>query len=62
MYGGAAIDILPEAQRKIDSTREQGFGNLPNLYRQDTILFFSRCNFEGVPTGFTFPIRDDQIV
>lgn len=61
MYGGAAIDILPEAQRKIDMYKEQGFGNLPICIAKTQYSLSHDATLKGVPTGFTFPIRDVRL-
>ncbi|QLG70386.1 hypothetical protein HG535_0A03250 [Zygotorulaspora mrakii] len=58
MYGGADIDILPEAQKKIDMYNKQGFGNLPICIAKTQYSLSHDASLKGVPTGFTFPIRD----
>lgn len=61
MYGGAAIDISPEAQRKIEIYEKQGFGNLPICIAKTQYSLSHDATLKGVPTGFTFPIRDVRI-
>lgn len=58
MYGGAKIEILPEAQKKIDMYNKQGFGNLPICIAKTQYSLSHDASLKGVPTGFTFPIRD----
>ncbi|CUS23902.1 LAQU0S12e02586g1_1 [Lachancea quebecensis] len=58
MYGGAKIDILPEAQKKIDMYKQQGFGNLPICIAKTQYSLSHDASLKNVPTGFTFPIRD----
>lgn len=58
MYGGADIEISPEAQKKIDMYREQGFGNLPICIAKTQYSLSHDAKLKNVPTGFTFPIRD----
>lgn len=58
MYGGAEIEILPEAQKKIDLYNSQGFGNLPICIAKTQYSLSHDAKLKNVPTGFTFPIRD----
>ncbi|AMD18716.1 HBL186Wp [Eremothecium sinecaudum] len=58
MYGGANIDISPEAQKKIDLYTSQGFGNLPICVAKTQYSLSHDANLKNVPKGFTFPIRD----
>lgn len=58
MYGGAGIEISPAAQKKINLYRSQGFGNLPICIAKTQYSLSHDAKLKGVPTGFTFPIRD----
>lgn len=58
MYGGSKIEILPEAQAKIDAYKQQGFGQLPICIAKTQYSLSHDASLKGVPTGFTFPIRD----
>ncbi|CCD22919.1 trifunctional formate-tetrahydrofolate ligase/methenyltetrahydrofolate cyclohydrolase/methylenetetrahydrofolate dehydrogenase MIS1 NDAI_0A07650 [Naumovozyma dairenensis CBS 421] len=58
MYGGAKIEISPEAQQKIDLYKEKGFSNLPICIAKTQYSLSHDPKLKGVPTGFTFPIRD----
>ena len=58
MYGGAGIEISPAAQEKINLYRSQGFGNLPICIAKTQYSLSHDAKLKGVPTGFTFPIRD----
>lgn len=58
MYGGANIEISPEAQKKIDMYCQQGFGNLPICIAKTQYSLSHDASLKNVPTGFTFPIRD----
>lgn len=58
MYGGAQIEISPEAQKKIDMYKKQGFGNLPICIAKTQYSLSHDASLKGVPSGFTFPIRD----
>lgn len=58
MYGGSKIEISPEAQAKIDAYKQQGFGHLPICIAKTQYSLSHDAALKGVPTGFTFPIRD----
>lgn len=58
MYGGAKIEVSPEAQKKIDTYKKQGFGNLPICIAKTQYSLSHDPSLKGVPRGFTFPIRD----
>lgn len=58
MYGAGEIEILPEAQKKIDTYTKQGFGNLPICIAKTQYSLSHDAALKGVPTGFKFPIRD----
>ncbi|ODV63167.1 formate-tetrahydrofolate ligase [Ascoidea rubescens DSM 1968] len=58
MYGAKDVEFLPEAQKKIDLYTKQGFGNLPICIAKTQYSLSHDAALKGVPTGFTFPIRD----
>lgn len=58
MYGAGDVELLPEAQKKIDLYTKQGFGNLPICIAKTQYSLSHDAALKGVPTGFTFPIRD----
>lgn len=58
MYGAGSVEFLPEAQKKIDLYTKQGFGNLPICIAKTQYSLSHDANLKGVPTGFTFPVRD----
>lgn len=58
MYGGSKIEISPEAQARIDAYKKQGFGHLPICIAKTQYSLSHDAALKGVPTGFTFPIRD----
>ncbi|KAH3899227.1 probable C-1-tetrahydrofolate synthase, cytoplasmic [Saccharomycodes ludwigii] len=58
MYGAGDVEFLPEAEKKIKLYTEQGFGNLPICIAKTQYSLSHDANLKGVPTGFTFPIRD----
>ncbi|SCU97449.1 LANO_0E16072g1_1 [Lachancea nothofagi CBS 11611] len=58
MYGAGSVEFSPEAQKKIDLYTKQGFGNLPICIAKTQYSLSHDANLKGVPSGFTFPIRD----
>lgn len=58
MYGAKDVEFLPEAQKKIELYTKQGFADLPICIAKTQYSLSHDANLKGVPTGFTFPIRD----
>lgn len=58
MYGAKDVEFSAEAQRKIGLYTKQGFQNLPICIAKTQYSLSHDANQKGVPTGFTFPIRD----
>uniref|UniRef100_A0A3Q3VUY2 C-1-tetrahydrofolate synthase, cytoplasmic n=1 Tax=Mola mola TaxID=94237 RepID=A0A3Q3VUY2_MOLML len=58
IYGADDIELLPEAQHKVELYTKQGFGNLPICMAKTHLSLSHEPNKKGVPTGFVLPIRD----
>jgi methylenetetrahydrofolate dehydrogenase (NADP+)/methenyltetrahydrofolate cyclohydrolase/formyltetrahydrofolate synthetase len=58
IYGAGGIDILPEAQAKIDLYTRLGFDNLPLCMAKTHLSFTHDAAIKGAPTGFIVPVRD----
>lgn len=58
MYGAKDVEFSPEAQKKIELYTKQGFDKLPICIAKTQYSLSHDANLKGVPTGFTFPIRD----
>uniref|UniRef100_A0A8B9GS82 C-1-tetrahydrofolate synthase, cytoplasmic n=1 Tax=Astyanax mexicanus TaxID=7994 RepID=A0A8B9GS82_ASTMX len=58
IYGADDIELLPEAQRKVELYTKQGFGNLPICMAKTHLSLSHDAEKKGVPTGFVLPIRD----
>jgi methylenetetrahydrofolate dehydrogenase (NADP+) / methenyltetrahydrofolate cyclohydrolase / formyltetrahydrofolate synthetase len=58
IYGAAGIEILPEAQAKIDRYTKLGFDNLPLCMAKTHLSFTHDAAIKGAPTGFIVPVRD----
>ncbi|KAG7828855.1 hypothetical protein KL919_003745 [Ogataea angusta] len=58
MYGAGSVEFLPQAQEKIKEYTSQGFSNLPICIAKTQYSLSHDAKLKGVPTGFTFPIKD----
>jgi formyltetrahydrofolate synthetase len=58
IYGGAAVEYSPEAEKKIALYTRLGFANLPICMAKTHLSLSADPNLKGAPTGFTVPVRD----
>ncbi|XP_027699524.1 C-1-tetrahydrofolate synthase, cytoplasmic isoform X1 [Vombatus ursinus] len=58
IYGADDVELLPEAQHKVEVYTKQGFGNLPICMAKTHLSLSHDPEKKGVPTGFVLPIRD----
>uniref|UniRef100_A0A672ZLJ2 formate--tetrahydrofolate ligase n=1 Tax=Sphaeramia orbicularis TaxID=375764 RepID=A0A672ZLJ2_9TELE len=58
IYGADDIELLPEAQHKVELYTKQGFGGLPICMAKTHLSLSHEADKKGVPTGFILPIRD----
>ncbi|TMS21652.1 C-1-tetrahydrofolate synthase, cytoplasmic [Larimichthys crocea] len=58
IYGADDIELLPEAQHKVELYTKQGFGSLPICMAKTHLSLSHEADKKGVPTGFILPIRD----
>ncbi|KAG8449349.1 hypothetical protein GDO86_016121 [Hymenochirus boettgeri] len=58
IYGADDIELLPEAQKKVELYTKQGFGNLPICMAKTHLSLSHNPELKGAPTGFVLPIRD----
>lgn len=58
IYGADDIELLPDAQHKVELYTKQGFSNLPICMAKTHLSLSHEADKKGVPTGFTLPIRD----
>ncbi|KAM4625652.1 C-1-tetrahydrofolate synthase, cytoplasmic [Polymixia lowei] len=58
IYGADDIELLPEAQHKVELYTRQGFSNLPICMAKTHLSLSHEADKKGVPTGFVLPIRD----
>nr|XP_057946756.1 C-1-tetrahydrofolate synthase, cytoplasmic [Doryrhamphus excisus] len=58
IYGANDIELLPEAQRKVELYTKQGFANLPICMAKTHLSLSHEADKKGVPTDFIVPIRD----
>ncbi len=58
IYGGAGVEYLPEAERKVELYTKQGFDKLPICMAKTHLSVSHDPNLKGAPTGFIVPVRD----
>ncbi len=58
MYGGAGVEYLPEAEKKIELYTRQGFDRLPVCMAKTHLSLSHDPALKGAPTGFIVPVRD----
>jgi formate--tetrahydrofolate ligase len=58
IYGAAAVEYTPEAEKKVKLYTELGFDKLPICMAKTHLSLSHDPNKKNVPTGFTLPIRD----
>jgi formyltetrahydrofolate synthetase len=58
VYGGAGVEYLPEAEKKIAAYTRAGFDKLPICMAKTHLSLSHDPNLKGVPTGFIVPVRD----
>jgi formyltetrahydrofolate synthetase len=58
MYGGAGVEYLPEAEKKIALYTRLGFDKIPICMAKTHLSLSHDANLKGVPTGFIVPVRD----
>uniref|UniRef100_A0A8C4EI93 C-1-tetrahydrofolate synthase, cytoplasmic n=1 Tax=Dicentrarchus labrax TaxID=13489 RepID=A0A8C4EI93_DICLA len=58
IYGADDIELLPEAQHKVELYTKQGFNNLPICMAKTHLSLSHEADKKGVPTGYVLPIRD----
>jgi formyltetrahydrofolate synthetase len=58
IYGGAGVEYLPEAERKIELYTRLGFDKMPVCMAKTHLSLSHDANLKGAPTGFIVPIRD----
>ncbi len=58
IYGGAAVEYSPEAEKKVELYTRQGFDKLPICMAKTQYSLSHDPNLKGAPSGFTVPVRD----
>jgi formyltetrahydrofolate synthetase len=58
VYGGAGVEYLPEAEKKIELYTKQGFDKTTICMAKTHLSFSHDPNLKGAPSGFIVPIRD----
>lgn len=58
VYGGAGVEYLPEAEKKIALYTRLGYDGMPVCMAKTHLSLSHDANLKGAPTGFTVPVRD----
>ncbi|KAM3594645.1 uncharacterized protein V6R79_011497 [Siganus canaliculatus] len=58
IYGADDIQLLPDAQHKVELYTKQGFSHLPICMAKTHLSLSHEADKKGVPKGFVLPIRD----
>ena len=58
IYGGAGVEYLPQAEKKIDLYTRLGFDGLPICMAKTHLSLSHDGSLKGAPTGFIVPVRD----
>ncbi|XP_078482334.1 C-1-tetrahydrofolate synthase, cytoplasmic-like [Ciona intestinalis] len=58
IYGADGIELLPEAQAKVELYTKQGFSHLPICMAKTHLSLSHKPELKGSPRGFVLPIRD----
>jgi formyltetrahydrofolate synthetase len=58
IYGGAGVEYLPEAEKKIELYTRNGFGQLPICMAKTHLSLSHDPTLKGAPSGFIVPVRD----
>jgi methylenetetrahydrofolate dehydrogenase (NADP+)/methenyltetrahydrofolate cyclohydrolase/formyltetrahydrofolate synthetase len=58
IYGADGIELLPEAQAKLELYTKLGFDKLPLCMAKTHLSFTHDASIKGAPSGFTVPVRD----
>ncbi|KAK2191837.1 hypothetical protein NP493_44g07006 [Ridgeia piscesae] len=58
IYGADGIVLEPQAQKRVELFKKQGFNDLPICMAKTHLSLSHDPSLKGAPTGFTLPIRD----
>lgn len=58
IYGADDIELEPEAQKKMELYKKQGFNDLPICMAKTHLSLSHNPDLKGCPKGFILPIRD----
>jgi formyltetrahydrofolate synthetase len=58
IYGAEKVELSPEAQAKLATYAELGYGSLPICMAKTHLSLSTDPSAKGVPTGFTVAVRD----
>jgi len=58
IYGAAAVEYSPAANRQLATYEKNGFGHLPVCIAKTHLSISSDASLKGAPTGWTLPVRE----
>ena len=58
VYGASGVELLPEAQAKVDLYTRLGFDKLPLCMAKTHLSFTHDASIKGAPVDFIVPVRD----
>ena len=61
MYGAAAVDYAPRAERQLAGLEERGWGDLPVCVAKTQYSLSHDPQFKGRPRGYLFPVREARL-
>jgi formate--tetrahydrofolate ligase len=61
LYGGARVDLSPEAKKQAKKLTELGFGNLPVCMAKTQYSFSDKPNLLGAPEGFEVSVKQLKV-
>jgi formate--tetrahydrofolate ligase len=60
-YGASGVEYTPEAETKIATYTQMGYGHLPICMAKTHLSLSHDAKLKGRPTGFTLPVRDVRL-
>ncbi len=62
VYGAAAVEFSPEAERALARLESLGYGGLPVCIAKTQMSFSDNPNLKGAPSGWTLTVREARLL
>jgi formate--tetrahydrofolate ligase len=62
VYGAAAVEFSPEAERALVRLESLGYGGLPVCIAKTQMSFSDNPNLKGAPSGWTLTVREARLL